>query len=156
MFATTLSLADPQELAVLFTSRCINREYPWETGILQRGMSDEGSFFPWASETLLFLLLKEAKRYPKAKRSAELHVHIEHLSYIDHACLDLLMNWARQHEGTGGKLVLDWDRLHGRFNAAPAMEARPVLAVRPRLPLAVNADSANGIEGPSVSLPVGR
>lgn len=32
-------------------------------------------------------------------------------------CLDLLMNWAKQHESTGGKLVIDWESLHARFRA---------------------------------------
>ncbi|MBY0525934.1 MAG: SulP family inorganic anion transporter [Gemmataceae bacterium] len=46
---------------------------------------------------------------------AELHVHFEALSYIDHACLDLLVNWEKQHEATGGSLVVDWDSLAARF-----------------------------------------
>lgn len=49
---------------------------------------------------------------------AELHVDCEHLTYIDHACLDLLMNWAKQHRATGGKLSIDWETLNARF-AAP-------------------------------------
>ncbi|MGH7201702.1 MAG: STAS domain-containing protein, partial [Planctomycetaceae bacterium] len=59
-------------------------------------------------------------------RSAELHVDFQHLSYIDHACLDLLMNWASQHEATGGQLIIDWDSLHGRFRepaTQPATES---------------------------------
>ena len=47
--------------------------------------------------------------------SAELHVDFEHLDYIDHACLDLLMKWAKQHEATGGGLVIDWASLHANF-----------------------------------------
>ena len=47
----------------------------------------------------------------------ELHVDFAHLTYIDHACLDLLMNWARQHENIGGKLIMDWDKLRGRFSS---------------------------------------
>lgn len=47
---------------------------------------------------------------------AELHVDFEHLDYIDHACLDLLLNWAKQHETGGGKLVIDWGSLQARFN----------------------------------------
>jgi MFS superfamily sulfate permease-like transporter len=54
--------------------------------------------------------------------SAELHVHFEGLRYVDHACLDLIMNWAKQHEGTGGKLVIDWESLHGRFTADPKLQ----------------------------------
>ncbi|NOY29888.1 MAG: SulP family inorganic anion transporter [Planctomycetes bacterium] len=58
------------------------------------------------------VLAEELERVPG---DVELHVDFEHLSYIDHACLDLLMNWAKQHEGTGGKLVIDWESLHANF-----------------------------------------
>ena len=57
-----------------------------------------------------------AAKLEEVPDSVELHVDFEHLSHIDHACLDLLMNWAKQHEGTGGKLVIDWSSLHGRFS----------------------------------------
>lgn len=48
-------------------------------------------------------------------RGMELHVDFQHLDYIDHACLELLMTWAKQHENTGGRLVIDWESLHTRF-----------------------------------------
>ncbi len=57
-----------------------------------------------------------ASELEKVPARAELHVDFEHLDYIDHACLDLLMTWARQHEATGGRLVLDWESLHARFH----------------------------------------
>lgn len=53
--------------------------------------------------------------------SAELHVNLEKLDYIDHACLDLLMNWAKQHEASGGRLVIDWDSLHANFRGEPVV-----------------------------------
>lgn len=58
----------------------------------------------------------------------ELHVDFEHLTYVDHACLDLLMNWAKQHEQTGGKLVIDWDTLHSAMsgNSASAANAERI------------------------------
>ena len=71
-----------------------------------------------------------AQKLDEVPGTSELHVDFEHLSYIDHACLDLLMNWAKQHEGTGGKLVLDWESLHGRFAADPAVEAKAAMAAR--------------------------
>jgi MFS superfamily sulfate permease-like transporter len=46
---------------------------------------------------------------------AHLHVDFEHLDYIDHACLELLMSWAKQHESAGGQLYIDWGKLHARF-----------------------------------------
>lgn len=58
-------------------------------------------------------LASELERVPAG---AELHVDFHHLDYIDHACLDLLVNWAKQHESTSGKLVIDWESLHARFD----------------------------------------
>jgi MFS superfamily sulfate permease-like transporter len=56
--------------------------------------------------------------------STELHVHFEHLRYVDHACLDLLMNWEKQHQATGGQLVIDWDQFTARFQSpTPARPA---------------------------------
>jgi len=62
-------------------------------------------------------LPKLASKLEEVPARAELHVDFEHLSYIDHACLDLLMNWSRQHSNIGGELVLDWNKLHGRFTS---------------------------------------
>ena len=51
----------------------------------------------------------------QVRPSTELHIDFEHLDYIDHACLDLLMNWEQEHKATGGTLVIDWDTLHAKF-----------------------------------------
>jgi MFS superfamily sulfate permease-like transporter len=46
----------------------------------------------------------------------EVHVHFENLDYIDHACLDLLSNWEKQHEATNGRLVIEWEELSWKFH----------------------------------------
>jgi MFS superfamily sulfate permease-like transporter len=51
--------------------------------------------------------------------ATELHVHFEGLDYIDHACLNLLMSWEKQHEALGGSLVIDWESLTARFHSPP-------------------------------------
>jgi len=61
--------------------------------------------------------------------STELHVHFERLQYVDHACLDLLMNWEKQHQATGGQLVIDWEQFTARFQ--PPAPTRPDLAAAP-------------------------
>ena len=58
-----------------------------------------------------------ASKLEEVPDDCELHVEFEQLNHIDHACLDLLMNWAKQHEGTGGKLIIDWESLHTNFNS---------------------------------------
>src|SRR5439155_18076427 len=63
--------------------------------------------------------------------ATELHVQFDELSYIDHACLSLLVSWEKQHEAVGGSLVIDWESLHARFRSRPhapaAVTAAPVL-----------------------------
>jgi MFS superfamily sulfate permease-like transporter len=56
-----------------------------------------------------------ANALEKVAPDTELHVDLEKLDYIDHACLDLLMNWAKQHEAVGGRLVIDWNSLHAQL-----------------------------------------
>lgn len=60
-------------------------------------------------------LPKLAAALEKIRPNVELHVDLQQLTYIDHACFELLLNWAKQHEKQGGRLVIDWDTLHARF-----------------------------------------
>jgi MFS superfamily sulfate permease-like transporter len=49
---------------------------------------------------------------------AELRVHFEGLTYVDHACLELLVQWERQHAALGGSLEIDWETLEAKFRQA--------------------------------------
>ena len=53
-----------------------------------------------------------------APPGASVFVEIKELSYVDHACLTFLENWKKQHEASGGTVVLDWETLHARFHRA--------------------------------------
>jgi MFS superfamily sulfate permease-like transporter len=71
-------------------------------------------------------LPKLAAVLDQVRPNAELHIHLEELTYIDHACLDLLMTWEKQHEANGGKLYIDWEKLHARFRTEPgANKSKP-------------------------------
>ena len=61
----------------------------------------------------------------------ELHVQFDLLHYIDHACLELLLNWEQQYKGVGGSLTIDWMSLEARFRQPPL---RPVPTDRQSLP----------------------
>lgn len=70
--------------------------------------------------TATFICLpKLAAVLERVPQNAELHVDLRHLAYIDHACLELLITWAKQHETVGGRLVIDWDSLHAKFGKEP-------------------------------------
>ncbi|MBF0561144.1 MAG: SulP family inorganic anion transporter [Alphaproteobacteria bacterium] len=59
------------------------------------------------------LLAAELGKIPPG---TEVRVYFEELEYIDHACLDLLTNWERQHETTGGNLEIEWEELSWRYH----------------------------------------
>jgi MFS superfamily sulfate permease-like transporter len=46
---------------------------------------------------------------------SKVRVLMDKLDYIDHACIDLLTNWDKQHRGTGGTLDIDWEGLTNRY-----------------------------------------
>jgi MFS superfamily sulfate permease-like transporter len=49
--------------------------------------------------------------------NTELHVCMDELDYVDHACLELIMEWEQTHEATGGSLVMDWGELRAMFKS---------------------------------------
>lgn len=49
------------------------------------------------------------------------HLNLSHLAYVDHACLELLQNWSKQYEITGGDVITEWDFLHDRFHTRRLM-----------------------------------
>ncbi len=57
-------------------------------------------------------LIEALERLPA---DAEVHIHLEHLSHIDHASIETIREWERQREPRGGKLVLEWEELHRRL-----------------------------------------
>lgn len=63
------------------------------------------------------------------------------------------MNWAKQHEGTGGKLVIDWSSLHGRFTE-DAKDGLERIKQGGDIPAAAQtdggSDAANALEKQSV------
>lgn len=76
-----------------------------------------------------------AQQLEEVPDSAELHVDFENLRYVDSACMELLSNWAKQHESVGGRLVLDWNLLQGRFSADPSEQAQSDIAFRSQTPV---------------------
>ncbi len=70
-----------------------------------------------------------AKVLEAVPASTELHVDLKGLDYIDQACLELLMNWEKQHASTGGRLFIDWGHLHSLYGQRPSKATRKVAEV---------------------------
>jgi MFS superfamily sulfate permease-like transporter len=43
---------------------------------------------------------------------SDIKIRSEDLILIDHACLNLLADWCRQHETAGGRVTIDWEEHH--------------------------------------------
>ncbi len=58
----------------------------------------------------------------------ELHIRFEELTFIDHACLDMLSNFKKQFESKGGKLVIEWESLYQKYQVKrPSSLGKPAV-----------------------------
>lgn len=88
-------------LKLLYTFSHVNIELKSEDGLSKVTMRLSGA--------ATFLRLPQlAEKLDEVPSGVELHLDIDRLIHIDHACLDLLSTWERQHRLTGGSLVIDW------------------------------------------------
>jgi len=77
-----------------------------------------------------FSIPKLASELETVKSGQEVHVHFEYLDHIDHACLDMLSAWEKQHCATGGQLYMEWKELRKRYRRPGDGETSPLELVR--------------------------
>ena len=73
----------------------------------------------------------------KVPDDIELHVNIEELTHIDPACLELFENWAEEHRATGGSVVLEWNKLMGKYGNKQRSKLTVAKSVNPGKELSV-------------------
>jgi MFS superfamily sulfate permease-like transporter len=61
-------------------------------------------------------LPKLAQALEALPTKSQVFVHTKDLDYIDHACLDLMTNWEKQHKATGGTLTIEWKQLAQKYH----------------------------------------
>lgn len=70
----------------------------------------------WLKGSATFFSIPQlSKALEKSPIGSEVHVHVENLGYIDHACLEMLEQWEKLHASTGGSLVVEWSQLVDRY-----------------------------------------
>jgi MFS superfamily sulfate permease-like transporter len=55
----------------------------------------------------------------------EVHLHVDELDYIDHACLDIITKWERQRIQARIPVRVEWNRLHHKYHEKNALDATP-------------------------------
>jgi MFS superfamily sulfate permease-like transporter len=87
---------------------------------IQKSVVDGRITLKLVGAATFFSLPKLADALEALPTDTELHVDFSRVTYIDHASLDLLMNWEEQYKSQGGTLTIDWGLVQARFNAMPA------------------------------------
>ncbi|MEM7687950.1 MAG: SulP family inorganic anion transporter [Pseudomonadota bacterium] len=95
------------KLVYTFSHLTIDTTHDEEANRIDIWMTGSATFFsiPQLSHTL-----------ETTPRGAEVHIHVEQLDYIDHACLEMLSAWEGQHRSTGGTLTVEWNDLVRRYS----------------------------------------
>ena len=44
----------------------------------------------------------------------DVHIHLEDVDYVDHACFEMLSDWRNEYESRGGSVTVEWDTLAKR------------------------------------------
>lgn len=68
-----------------------------------------------------FTLPKLARRLESLPKGTQIEVLVEHLTYIDHACLEQILMWEEEYIARGGRISIAWNHLMGRFNSSPSL-----------------------------------
>ena len=58
-------------------------------------------------------------------KEREIHLHIEHLTFIDHSCVDRIGIFKEAYESNGGVVIVEWDDLVGRYKKGFKMGQAP-------------------------------
>jgi MFS superfamily sulfate permease-like transporter len=95
------------KLVYTFSHLEIETTHDEETNRIDVWMTGSATFFsiPQLSNAL-----------ESSPRGSEVHIHVEKLDYIDHACLEMLSSWEKLHQSTGGSLVVEWNDLVRRYS----------------------------------------
>lgn len=113
------------KLVYTFSHLDIRREHDSVANRIDLWMTGSATFFS---------IPQMSKALESSPFGSEVHIHVEKLDYIDHACLEMLSSWEKLHQSTGGSLVVEWSELverYGRRSEDPAKTAIPGLMVRP-------------------------
>jgi MFS superfamily sulfate permease-like transporter len=78
--------------------------------------------------------LADALEHLPAER--EVHIHLAHVAYIDHASLDLLRNFERARHEAGTMVLIDWNEPIARRANRPVAEVRQAAGEKTDHPVA--------------------
>ena len=81
------------------------------------------------SEAATFLRLpKLVDRLSSIPAGWEVHIHFQHMRYIDHACMDAIADWAKQRTDKGWCVTVEWTDLMEKYREKNGYRSKQVAA----------------------------
>lgn len=101
------------KLIYVLTHLDVNLKHNQEEGLIELDIHGSATFFtlPYLAEILEDVPARQ-----------EVHVYLVDLNYVDHACLELLMDWEKRYEANEGRVIMEWDHVVERFKQPKTME----------------------------------
>lgn len=87
---------------LLFTLSSLQGRSTEEDGCVKLALKGSATFLS------LPKLVSILERQPLGR---DLHIYVDELNHIDHACMELLQSWEKQYELSGGTLTIEWQTL---------------------------------------------
>ena len=103
----------------------VRKEYEETTGQTHLHLSGAASFLR---------LPRLAAALESLPSEGEVHLHIEELAYIDHACLDLIDRWECERIRSNAPVRVQWHSLHHRYHAGNPLDRTPDRHAKPPEP----------------------
>lgn len=101
-------------LKLLYTLSYLQGESVEENGEIKLRLKGSATFLS---------LPKLASILEKQPLGQQLHIYIDDLNHIDHACMELLRSWEKQYRLSGGSLSVEWQTL---LDKLPGKKQPPV------------------------------
>jgi MFS superfamily sulfate permease-like transporter len=58
-------------------------------------------------------------------RDVDVHIHLDGVSYVDHACMEAIAAWEKQRSNTGARVIVSWDDLRALYRSGNGWKPTP-------------------------------
>ncbi len=93
-----------------------------------------------------------AKVLESVPADREMHIRFDDLDYLDHASIEVILAWEKQHIARGGRVVVEWDALERVYRDAATRLGAPTSARTESSELAVDGARPERLVAPRAEL----
>ena len=58
-------------------------------------------------------------------RGVDVHIHLDKVTYVDHAVMEAIAGWEKQRSNSGSRVIVSWDDLKAIYHARNGWKPEP-------------------------------